>query len=48
MFFDLQIYYIYPQMLENCLQISELAGIPDSSIPGFLQDCLKPEPTRPP
>ena len=34
----LQIYEIYQQIWENCLQISQLAGIPDSSIPGFLQD----------
>ena len=24
-----------------CLQMSHLAGIPDSGIPGFLQACLK-------
>ena len=34
----LQVYDIYQQIWENCLQISQLAGIPDSSIPGFLQD----------
>ena len=28
----------YQQIWENSLQISELAGIPKSSIPGFLQD----------
>ena len=35
------------QVWEKCLQISYLAGIADSSIPGFLQDCIRLLPTRP-
>ena len=36
----------YLQKGENCLQKYNLAGIANSSIPGFLQDCPRQETSR--